>query len=120
MIAVLTAAVLGLAVATPAQASPDQCVSGWFCVYENASSPFGRVDGRSGNVRRNTCIPLTRSNGSYFWNRTGTRWYLFRTTRCDGRHIEVPPGAQGSVYVFAPDPSWNDAVVAVIRTSQRN
>ena len=116
-LAVAVALALGFT-AAPAQALPVDCISGGMCVYDNVSSPYVLESETDGAVARNTCILAARDGiVSYLYNRTGVRWYYFRTTSCGGSHIEVPPFGAGSVLAYAPDSSWNDSIVAVMRTS---
>jgi hypothetical protein len=124
MIAAALIAVLGtLGVAAPAVAAqtlPTNCPDTTFCLHEYAEHPYGRVVSVPASVGRNTCIPVSSdwhlTSYSFAYNRTGLRWYLYRTFKCTGAHIEVPPYRAGPIAVFG-GPGWDNRVVAVIRTS---
>jgi hypothetical protein len=102
---------------TPAEAALGYCPNFLnqirnFCLYrgEDALSPSEDIPG---NFPRNTCAQLYNFDDNFVWNATGTRWFLFRTTTCNGSHAEIPPNFTG------PLPSGFDQgqTHAVMRTS---
>jgi hypothetical protein len=103
------------AATTPAQAALGDCPlfgAKGFCLYETTSYS-GLAEFDAGDLPRNTCIPTVFNVYNSVWNATGTRWFLFRTTRCDGSHAEIAPGFAGRL------PSGYDGgrTVAIMRTS---
>jgi hypothetical protein len=105
-----------IAPTTPAQAALANCPVAniqAFCLYQRTDySSSGVVEYVYSNVERNTCLPVHQLHNAV-WNATGTRWYLFRTTTCNGSHAEIPPGWSGVL----PSGYGNGATHAVMRTS---
>jgi peptidase inhibitor family I36 len=87
-----------LAATTPAQAALGNCpILGFkaFCLYSDVAyqSPVTYV---WGDTARNTCISVADDGvTNSVWNATGTRWYLFHTTTCNGSHAEIAPNSAG-------------------------
>ncbi|MEU8082235.1 hypothetical protein AB0B57_01165 [Micromonospora sp. NPDC049101] len=80
--------------AAPAQAALADCSdSPQFCLYDYWLSPSEPP--YPGNTPRNTCIKLQSFDDDFVINLTNTRWYVFRTTTCNGSHGEIPPGYAG-------------------------
>jgi ABC-type glycerol-3-phosphate transport system substrate-binding protein len=109
---------VGLA-GTPAAATAlaPGCTTFGFCLHDTATSnPFTIY---SGSFPRNTCDPLDPEDqniASFATENTGVQWWLFRTTSCGGSHIAVHANTNLNLATGAPA-GWNNAVVAVMRTS---
>ncbi|MBQ0906345.1 hypothetical protein [Micromonospora sp. U21] len=103
---------------TPAQAALANCpyydVPG-FCLYgiEGFPSEQGPYPG---NTPRNTCIQLADFDDDDVYNLTNTRWYVFRTTTCNGSHGEIPPGYVGEL-PLGYDLGQTHAIMRTSRTS---
>jgi hypothetical protein len=102
---------------TPAQAALSYCPNfpnpiKDFCLYRG-SDALTPSEGYSGAWPRNTCTALLNFDDNFVWNATGTRWFLFHTTTCNGSHAEIAPNFTG------PLPSGYDRgqTHAIMRTS---
>lgn len=101
---------------TPAQAALGDCpIYGFkaFCMYSDGSYAHEAVY-VWGDTPRNTCLDVTLWGvTNSVWNATGTRWYLFHTTTCNGSHAEIAPNSAGHL----PSGYDNGSTHAVMRTS---
>jgi hypothetical protein len=105
-----------LVAAPPAQAAVGPCPllnAKFFCLYRSAVGFHDFSEGLSGNYDRNICIELSAFDANSVWNATGTRWFLFHTTTCNGSHAEIAPSYTGHL----PAGYDNGSTHAVMRTS---
>ena len=82
--------------ATPAQANVNYCYTNSICAYPSVTTwPAGSpwvINRDAADTPRNTCFADFGTTLTYaVINNSKYRWYLFRTTACDGSHIEVGP-----------------------------
>lgn len=104
------------AAATSVQAATKNCpINDYqaFCLYHDAGSTDPATYAW-GDTPRNTCISVVDDGvTNSVWNATGTRWYLFHTTTCNGSHAEIAPHSGGRL------PSGYDRGLthAIMRTS---
>lgn len=101
---------------------PCSTTSGIFCPYDWSDGLFP-LDTVSGGIARNTCTPIKLDGTpvgsgvtSSIWNRTTTRWWVFRTSTCGGSHKDVPPNTKIVDAYEAWGFGW-DGVGWVMRTS---
>lgn len=118
ILAALAGVMLSLGLLTaPAAAVPSDCGTGEFCLYQNGSSPYYFADFWPGSWPRNQCEQIQMGGISYVYNRTGTRWFVFRDGSCAGAHLEVPPGWAGQIQALPGGSGWDNDPVAVMRTA---
>jgi hypothetical protein len=88
------------------------CTAAGFCLHDTSTSnPYFFS---SGSAPRNTCISSGSPLASFATENTGVQWWLFRTGSCGGSHIAVHANVNLDLTNIS---GWNNAVVAVERTS---